>query len=205
MPRPRTASDESILRALGEVIGREGPHAVTLARVAAEAGLAPATIVQRFGSRHGLLLAFARHGVAVAADPFQRARTAHPSPLAALRAALTDQVSEIRSPDRLANHLGLLHMDLADPELRALASQHAARVRQELTELLGAAQAHGELVGDAPLESLGRSVQVAYNGSLITWALTGAGPLVEDLMHDIDTVLLPYLTPTPRENGDHDF
>ncbi|QVQ51191.1 TetR/AcrR family transcriptional regulator [Spiractinospora alimapuensis] len=203
MPRPRSASDESILRALGEVIGREGPHAVTLARVAAEAGLAPATIVQRFGSRHGLLLAFAQHGVAVAEAPFQRARETYPSPLAALRAALADQVSGVRSPERLANHLGLLHMDLADPELRALASQHATRVRQELTTLLDAARTQGELASDAPVEVLARSVQVAYNGSLITWALTGTGPLVTDLERDVDTVLHPYLTPAPRENGDH--
>ena len=47
--------DAAILRAAAEVIGRTGPARFTLAAVASEVGLVPATLVQRFGSKRGLL------------------------------------------------------------------------------------------------------------------------------------------------------
>jgi AcrR family transcriptional regulator len=51
-PRPRTASDEEILAATHRVISSVGPR-FTLADVAREIGLAPATLIQRFGSKKG--------------------------------------------------------------------------------------------------------------------------------------------------------
>ena len=58
-PRPRTTSDATILAALTRVISRIGPAKLTLADVAAEAGHSRAGLVQRFGSKRGLLLAVA--------------------------------------------------------------------------------------------------------------------------------------------------
>ncbi|MGP4100532.1 helix-turn-helix domain-containing protein, partial [Nonomuraea sp. KM90] len=84
MGRPRTTSDEAILGATARAIGRHGPQGLTLAAVAQEAGLSPATLVQRFGSKRGLLLAFAAHAARTAGEPFERARQEHGSPLAAL-------------------------------------------------------------------------------------------------------------------------
>jgi len=57
-PRPRTTSDEDLLKAVHAVVTRLGPN-LTLADVAKEAGVSAATLVQRFGSKRGLLLAFA--------------------------------------------------------------------------------------------------------------------------------------------------
>ena len=61
--RPRAVADTAILRATADVMGRTGPSAFTLAVVARAVGLAPATLVQRFGSKRGLLLALARQSV----------------------------------------------------------------------------------------------------------------------------------------------
>ena len=58
-PRPRQASDEAILAAAFRAIARLGPAKLTLADVAAEAGLSAAALVQRFGSKRALLLATA--------------------------------------------------------------------------------------------------------------------------------------------------
>jgi AcrR family transcriptional regulator len=64
MPRPRTIGDEAVLRAAAGLMGRVGPGKLTLARVAEEVGLSPATLVQRFGSwLHGQL--------AVLLDPYR--------------------------------------------------------------------------------------------------------------------------------------
>ena len=57
-PRPRTVSDEHIFVATGLAITRLGPTRLTLADVASEVGLSAAALVQRFGSKRQLLVAF---------------------------------------------------------------------------------------------------------------------------------------------------
>lgn len=192
MPRPRSASDEAILAATGRAIARYGLPRLTLATVAREAGLAPATLVQRFGSKRGLLLAFAsraEHGVR---RVFARARAAHRSPVAALRTAVS-RLARVRDRAELANSLTFLHMDLTDPEFHAHAHRHADVVRDEITSLLGQARAAGELTGQVDVDRLARAVFVTYQGSLVTWALIGDGPLAPAVRDDLNTLLTPYL------------
>jgi AcrR family transcriptional regulator len=55
--RPRTVSDEELLEATARAVSRVGPARLTLADVAKEAGVVPATLVQRFGTKRGMLLA----------------------------------------------------------------------------------------------------------------------------------------------------
>src|ERR1700747_596828 len=59
-PRPRETSDEQILAATGRVMQRRSPAQLTLADIAREAGVAPATLIQRFGTKRGLLLTLCR-------------------------------------------------------------------------------------------------------------------------------------------------
>ena len=49
-PRPRQTSDEAILMATMRVMQRRSPVDLTLADVAKEAGVVPATLIQRFGN-----------------------------------------------------------------------------------------------------------------------------------------------------------
>ena len=56
MARRKTISDEDVLDAAAKVMFSIGP-AFTLAEVAKAAGIAPATLVQRFGDKHGLTVA----------------------------------------------------------------------------------------------------------------------------------------------------
>ncbi|MEU6715692.1 TetR/AcrR family transcriptional regulator [Nonomuraea sp. NPDC046802] len=189
MGRPRTTSDEAILQAAGRAIGRHGPHGLTLAAVAEEAGLSPATLVQRFGSKKGLLTAFADHANQSVRLPFQRARERHDSPLEALHAALADLSSAVATPEELANSIGLLQLDLTDPELRERAAEHARRMHDEIAALLADAVAAGELAGQAQVPRLARAVQIAYNGVLIVWALTGDGPLAAAMREAVEETL----------------
>jgi AcrR family transcriptional regulator len=193
MGRPRTTSDEAILQATGRAIGRHGPQGLTLAAVAQEAGLSPATLVQRFGSKRGLLLAFAGHATETVRLPFQRAREDHGSPLAALRAALVNLAEGVSTPEELANSLGFLQLDLTDPEFRRHAAEHARHTRDEIAALLSEARAAGELAGEADVDRLARAVQVTYNGALILWALTGGEPLAAAMRDALDQTLRPYL------------
>ena len=81
MPRPRTIDDDAVLDAADRIVERGGPAAVTFASVAAEVGLAPATLVQRFGTKRGLLLATTIRGWQSIVDTLSREWDARESPL----------------------------------------------------------------------------------------------------------------------------
>jgi AcrR family transcriptional regulator len=189
--RPRTASDDDILAATGRAIGRIGPARLTLANVADEVGLAPATLLQRFGSKRGLLLAFSARGAPAAAEAFAAARSAHPSPLAALSAALVGMTRGVRTPAELANHLALLQIDLSDPDFHRHALDQARVVREEIRALLDAAVAAGELA-TCDTERLARAVQATYNGALVTWAIFREGSVADWLDEELARLLQPY-------------
>src|SRR5262245_37003482 len=104
---------------------RVGPARFTLADVANEAGLPPATLLQRFGSKRGLILAFAKAAAAEATAPFEQARIQNQSPLAALRAGLVGAARGLESRQEVANSLGVLIDDITDDEMRAAAVRHA--------------------------------------------------------------------------------
>lgn len=54
-PRPRRIDDHTLITAAVQVVGERGAARTRLSDVAAASGLAPATLVQRFGSREGML------------------------------------------------------------------------------------------------------------------------------------------------------
>ncbi|MFG2001492.1 TetR family transcriptional regulator [Spirillospora sp. NPDC048911] len=192
MARPRTTSDEAILAATARALGRLGPGRLTLNAVAAEAGLSPATLVQRFGSKRGLLLAFARRAEHGARLPFERARRDHPSPLDALHSAMAAMAAHVAGPEELANSLGFLQLDLTDPEFREHARAHTRVTREQIRALLAEAVAAGELAAGTDPARLARSVQVTYNGTLIVWALDGEGALPGAVRAGLDDLLAPH-------------
>jgi AcrR family transcriptional regulator len=193
MPRTKTLSDDDVLRSTTRVLLRLGPAHFTLADVAAESGLSPATLLQRFGSKRGLLLAFAERAAADAAVPFERASAAHASPLTALRAALREASEDVRSRQEVANSLAVLLDDLTDDAMRAAAATHARTTQAAIRDLLTRAIEAGELA-DTDASELALTVQAAWNGAIIQWALRGAGTFAPFL----DRVLAPILPAPPR-------
>jgi AcrR family transcriptional regulator len=194
--RPRTVSDADILAATARAISRAGPARVTLADVAAEVGLAPATLVQRFGSKRGLLLAFAARAPAGVAAGFAAARAAHDSPLAALLADPFGATGPIGSPDELANHLAFLALELTDPDFHQHTVAHARATREEIRRLLDEAVQAGELM-PCDTARLAEAVQVTYNGALITWAIFRRGRLATWLRRQLTYTLEPYRPAPP--------
>src|SRR5204863_16822 len=119
-PRPRATSDADILSATYRIVSRLGPT-LTLADIAKEAGISPATLVQRFGSKRSLLLALAASGWRGLPEKFARIRAAHRSALAAIAGVGDCIASMAESPEALSNSLAFVQMDLVDPEFQ----QHA--------------------------------------------------------------------------------
>ena len=198
--RPRLITDEAILAALARAISRVGPARLTLADVAAEAGIAAPTIAQRFGSKRSLLLAFAAQAPGQLEDSFTKARASHASPLAAL---LSDPLGASRamdSPTALAHHLAFLQLELADPEFHQYVLEHARVAREQIRLLLEATVERGEL-GPCDTKSLAQAIHVTYNGTLITWAIFRQGRLALRLRRDLEFILKPFRLLGPVRNA----
>ncbi|WP_433337703.1 TetR/AcrR family transcriptional regulator [Spirillospora sp. CA-294931] len=194
--RPRGVDDAAILRAAVEVIGRVGPAKLTLAAVAGEVGLVPGTLVQRFGSKHGLLLALAERSVGDARELSERVRGEHESAVAALLALAEETMAPMDTPERFANHLAFLCLDLTDPELYEPAAAVQRAVRAAFEALLAEAVTGGELRPGTDTAGLAGSVQAMIAGTGLTWALDRRGTLPERLRHELGGVLAPHISDT---------
>lgn len=189
-PRPRSTSDETILAAAARAIWRVGPE-LTLADVGEEAGVSPAGLVQRFGSKRGLLLALAEQTAAEAPGHFAAARELHASALDALLHALAAIARDIETPEALANHLAFQHIHLGIAEFHTCALQQARTTLAEIRALLEEAIAAGELAECDP-DDLSRTVQTAHSGALSTWTVYRSGTLDDWLRGEVEAVLEPY-------------
>jgi AcrR family transcriptional regulator len=195
MPRPRTASDADILEAASRAIARLGPAKVTLADVAREVQLSPATLVQRFGSKRGLLLALAKMGADSVEDCFAAVRAAHAAPLAALIAAVTEMARQVTSPEELANGLAFLQMDVSEPDFHSLALENSRRIEAGYRALLEEAVVAGELI-PCDTARLARAVGAISGGSLLAWAIHREGTAEAWVRADLATLLDHYRRPT---------
>ena len=195
-PRPRTVTDEKIMEAVAKVIGRVGPAKLTLADVGKEIGLSAATLVQRYGSKRGLLLAVAASAVEGVDACFDMVRAAHRSPLAAVVAAATDVTRYLDTPEEVANHLAFLQMDLSDPDFNRLMVINSRKMLEGYRRLLREAVEAGELV-ECDTERLARAITAVCGGSLISWAAFRQGTAVAWVRTDVDTVLEPYRSTKP--------
>ncbi len=198
--RPRTVSDEELLEATARAVSRVGPARLTLADVAREAGVVPATLVQRFGTKRGMLLALARLASGSERDQMAAIRAAHASPLRALYAVAECWAGMAKTPEELANHLSFLVIDLTDPEFHHFALAHVRSFHAAMKGLLDDAVAAGEL-GVCDTDGLARVVQETLQGALVAWAIFREGRAGEWVRRDLDFLLSPYLAPRRPSRG----
>lgn len=178
-------------------MSRRGPHELTLADIAREAGLTPGRLVQRFGSKSALLRALSERFAASAGTVFAGLRAAHRRPLATVRAYAACMADLAPTPDALLRNLAYLHGDLADDVLRGHLVENATASRREIEVLLIEAVAAGELLPNANTRSLARTVETVISGSLMSWAIYREGRAVDWIARDLEAVLAPWVTP-PR-------
>jgi AcrR family transcriptional regulator len=193
-PRSRTVSDATILDATARMISRVGPVRLTLADVGNEVGLAPATLLQRFGSKRGLLLALVDQSVDSVGASFDRVRASHASALDSAIAAAGYMAEHVRTPEELANNLAFFQIDLSDADFHRLALEHSRRVRAGYRALLDEAIADGEL-GPCDTAALASALQAVAAGSLLNWAIHRDGPVGGWVRADLETLIAPYRRP----------
>ena len=197
-PRPRLASDAEILAAALRAMTRLGPVRLTLAAVAREAGLSPAALVQRFGSKRQLLLALAAQAPEGNDALFQNLRDANASHLQALLAMADCMAMMGATPEEISNTLAFLQIDLTDPEFHRLALRSSGSVHAGIRALVKDAVRAGELIR-CNADRLAHALQAAMNGSLLNWAIHREGTLQAWIRRDLQTVLAPYIVPGKKK------
>jgi AcrR family transcriptional regulator len=190
-PRPRETSDAQILAAAARVMQRRSPVDLTLADVAKEAGVVPATIIQRFGTKRDLLLANCKAWTADVAGQFAAARAKHGSPLKTLIELFVEFSGFAAAPESMSNFLAYLQIDLSDPEFRAVLLVQFATMRDETKKLLDDAVATREL---KPCDTgeLARLVQQVNGGAMLDWAAYRKGSLAAWIRRAVEGLLAPY-------------
>jgi AcrR family transcriptional regulator len=200
-PRPRETTDEEILAATGRVMQRLGPTQITLADVAKEAGVVPATLIQRFKTKRGLLLAACRTAPDAVTRQFAEARAKHGSPLMALVELYADCSGFAPTPEAVANGLAYLQVDLTDPEFHAITLAQFRAFRAETTRLLDEAVVARELRA-CDTQELARLLQQLNGGAMLEWAVVREGPLDRWVRREVEALLRPYRAKgTVRKGG----
>lgn len=162
-PRPRSTPDDLVIQAAARVLTRRGTEHMRLADVAVESGLAPATLVQRFGSREGILDRVGRTFVAAIDDAFHPPAPHHLARMAMALANL-DMVTHLRFFSARPFH----------------APAYSLELRKQIAFALNKAVEQGELP-PCPVADLARDIQLAYYG-LVTAAILEGTPFgAEDI------------------------
>ena len=197
--RRQKVTDDEVFAAAQRVMGRRGPHELTLADIAGEAGVTPGRLVQRFGSKRALLVALSAQFAGSAGPVFAGLRAAHRGPLATVRAYATCMADLAPTPDALLRNLAYLQGDLTDDTLRGHLVENARATRRELETLLEEAIAAGELRRDVDVSTLARAVETIVAGSLMSWATYREGSAAPWIRRDLEAVLAPWLAPARRK------
>lgn len=190
MGRKKLTSDGDVIAATLRVVAKVGPGRLTLGAVARETGLAPATLMQRFGSKRGLLLEAARMGAGGVDECFARVRARHRSPLKALLAALEAMTALCETPETMANNLAFLEIDLTDPDFHRLALDGARATLAGYRALLNESVRAGEIVRCDTVR-VARALSAMCSGSMLSWAILREGKIGRFLRQDIELVIGP--------------
>lgn len=167
MARHKSVSDEDLLDRLMPALVRHGPDGLTLALAGAAAGLAPATLVQRFGTREAMIEAIllrAWDRLDAATEAADVAAGAGPEgALALLRGLMPMADAETDVTDGLL----LLREDFRNPVLRARGKAWGERLAVALGRRLDPVPESGLCLGWQMLQ--------VWQGALIWWAFTRQG------------------------------
>lgn len=167
MPRPKRLPDEQILDVAHRLIHRDGPAALTFARLSKEAGLSGATLVQRFGNKEeliqsALLRAWDQLDERTEQLAGEMAKT--PEGAVGILVALSGNYGDIET---YADGLQVLREDFRDPALRA----RGAAWKAALSDVLDACFRD---VPGAP-SGMGLLMMTQWQGALLWWGFDPKG------------------------------
>ena len=175
-PRRKTIADLDIAQHAAQLLLEAGPDAVTFSQVADRCGLAPPTLVQRFGRKESLIEAAALALRARVATVFMDATREHP-PLRGLSAALQSLSATHAAILRLAN--------------MSNQAAYSIELRKQISFTLAMAVEASELPR-CDVAMLARTLQIAFSGAVATALLEGSDAAAE-VAAAISTQLADYI------------
>ena len=191
-PRPKTVDDAAVAAAFARVIAKLGPSRLTLAAVGREAGLSPATLIQRFGSKRQMLIELSK-GAGDAGPLVDQLRAEGRSPFTIVREMLLHYAVMAPTPEVMINSFGAyLEIDLADPTLRRYGVESTRRNLDLIGKLLREAAAAGTIACPDPVATA-RALLATTTGSLLLWATFRQGKAANWLARDLDAALAPMV------------
>lgn len=177
MAQKKSIDDQSVLEKALLVISERGPDAFTLADVGRVVGLAPATLMQRFGSKQQLLILAAKQAnVKLKQDLAELKKKKLPwdQELIHLLSAMPEGFG---SRQDIANSLGVLKLDMVDPELHPIARHLFESLRERIQELLQIGQSAGQLDASVDSNAITWELDALRHGFVIQWCLSGKDSL----------------------------
>jgi AcrR family transcriptional regulator len=167
MPRKKRLSDEVVLDAVARVMFRHGPQDFTLAEAAGEAGVSAATLIQRFGDKHGLIVRV------VARDNARLIAFLDTLPAGSGATAVVDLFRRMSGAFAdmgvFADQLLWLREDMRDPALNALARERFAALRAAVSARLPPMPVEPEVAA--------RLIEALWQGALNQWGIEPTGGL----------------------------
>ncbi|MBR0556600.1 TetR/AcrR family transcriptional regulator [Ciceribacter sp. L1K23] len=168
MARHKTISDETLLDLLLETIMETGPAGLTFSRAAKAGGLAPATLVQRYGDREALVEAILLRAWDRLDEETERADVEE----AETRQGAVDLLLRLMPPEQAerdtTDGLLLLREDIRNPKLRARGAAWGHRLAEALGRRLSADPQEGR--------RLGWQMASLWQGAYTWWAFTREEP-----------------------------
>ncbi len=169
MPRRKSISDEEILDRALPIMTRDGPGGFTLADLAKEVGVAPATLLQRFGDKRSLIeRAFARDN-----ERFVAWIDGLPEGVGAdvVIGVYSDATKLFGESPSLADHLLWLREDIRDPMMNRLALERFRVFRAAIVKRLPPMR--------LPASTVARLLDAQFHGAVVQWALEPRGRLAD--------------------------
>lgn len=167
MPRSKTLPDADVLAAALRIVNESGPDALTFASVSRGCGLSSSTLVQRFGSKNGLMQSTLLHAWDRLDEKTGQLAASMPNTPQGAIEMLVALSGEYGGIETYADGLLILREDLRDPVLRA----RGAAWKQVL---IGALAARFADVRGAPPD-IGLLMASQWQGSLLWWGFEPRG------------------------------
>jgi AcrR family transcriptional regulator len=169
MPRRKTISDEDILDRALPLMASMGPAGFTLAELGRQVGIAPATLLQRFGDKQTLIeRAFARDN-----QRFVAWLEHLPQGIGAdiVIKIYADATRLFGDHPNLADHLLWLREDIRDPTMNRLALERFRLFRTAIVKRLPPMR--------IPANTAARLLDAQHHGAVIQWGLEPKGRLAD--------------------------
>lgn len=189
--RPRQVEDEAVFDAMAKVLLRVGWARMTTGQVAAELGVTPAALRQRFGAKRELFTAF----YAWHTERLESSRDEPPhegSALDALRAMASQSVGFIETPEQMRHAMSPLIEFEDDPAIQRMTRTRFAAGVERTTALLERAVANGEISCADP-GALAKQLQNCLVGTSLVWSFDAGRPIADEVSDMVEQVLAPYL------------